>query len=202
MSDLFNALSDKLKEGYKAVLEDWGNDAYLVKLPTSEVKGSSNLKNRFKVMRKLFRKSLDATRDSLRDENGNETQRLELVRKLECSFFKKRKTYKPYYNVLVRGEYAAQTLLNEWEQKTAVSKLREKEDFGEIKKFKRQSFRWFFGVTLRTKFKESHADMRTEGLGKVKIVLNGLRRCRIFKNYGIELPEVEESMEEVEQANE
>lgn len=174
-----------LIEKYKPVFDEWGDKTYFVTL-TAKTVDDYELDNRIDGMFNVFKTITNRIRQ--RAHRGK-SEKLEGLRKIECTYNPHSKKYHPHFHLMIKGEKQAKQVLNYWlelgkkegwEMNRSAQDVRQASEGSAMELFK------YF-----TKIISSKAKDKSIYLDSLDVIFKAFRGRRVFQNFGFKLPKIE-----------
>ena len=171
----------KFIKGYQPSIDQM-EDPYFVTLTIVAIK-QSELKHSIGKMYKDFQKINDRLRK--RRKRGKGTFKMDALRKTECNFNNKTKTFHPHFHILIDGKENAETLIKEWLKQT-YNTTRSAQDMRPADRLtvNKELFKYFSKIINSGKFDASAQNS----------IYEAMKGRRLYQNYGI----VKKVSEEIE----
>lgn len=174
-----------LIEKYKPVFDSWGENTYFVTL-TAKTVDAHELNDRIDGMFKVFKKITNRIRQ--RAHRGK-SEKLEGLRKIECTYNPHSKKYHPHFHLMIKGEKQAKQVLNYWLELGRLEGWEMSRDAQDVRQASKGSemelFKYF------TKIISSKAKDKSIYLDSLDVIFKAFRGRRVFQNFGFKLPKVE-----------
>jgi hypothetical protein len=170
-------------------LESW-DDAYFVTLTVRNVTGNE-LPATVKAMTSTIQKIAGRFKKRAQRNKG---EKFVGIRKFECTANAARDDYHPHFHCIVRGEASANELRHAWLNEfsghaVALAQDVRKADTGSIQEL----FKYASKLVCKIDGKAGrgvYADMQN-------VIFSSIRGVRILQNFGFKLPEIEEDIQDV-----
>ena len=182
---------------YELVLEAWKEEMFMVTLTVPNCKGEL-LKSTIDEMYSIFTSSKDALRK--RHQRGKGVK-FEGLRKFECTYNPIRNDYHPHFHILVRGEEAAQQLLEQWLKRTKhLGTKRIAQDIRQANKNAAiELFKYFTKVVTST---SKVGGERAIYLDALDHIFKAVKGKRTFQTFGFVIADYMEEEEEIKEEEE
>jgi hypothetical protein len=176
-----------LIEKYKPVFDEWGDKTYFVTL-TAKTVDAHELDTRIDGMFNVFKTITNRIRQ--RAHRGK-SEKLEGLRKIECTYNPHSKKYHPHVHLMIKGEKQAKQVLNYWlelgkkegwEMSSGAQDVRQASEGSAMELFK------YF-----TKIISSKAKDKSIYLDSLDVIFKAFRGRRVFQNFGFKLPKIEKA---------
>ena len=174
-----------LIEKYKPVFDEWGEETYFVTL-TAKTVDVEELDDRIDGMFKVFKTITNRIRQ--RAHRGK-SEKLEGLRKIECTYNPHSKKYHPHFHLMIKGEKQAKLVLNYWLELGKKEGWEMSRDAQDVRRASKGSemelFKYF------TKIISSKANDKSIYLDSLYVIFKAFRGRRVFQNFGFKLPKIE-----------
>lgn len=176
-----------LIEKYKPVFDEWGDKTYFVTL-TAKTVDAHDLNDRIDGMFKVFKTITNRIRQ--RAHRGK-SEKLEGLRKIECTYNPHSKKYHPHFHLMIKGEKQAKQVLNYWLELGRLEGWEMSRDAQDVRQASKGSemelFKYF------TKIISSKAKDKSIYLDSLDVIFKAFRSRRVFQNFGFKLPKIEKA---------
>lgn len=174
-----------LVEKYKPVFDSWGENTYFVTL-TAKTVDAHELDDRIDGMFRVFKTISNRIR---KRASRGKSEKLEGLRKIECTYNPHSKKYHPHFHLMIKGEKQAKQVLNYWLELGRLEGWEMSRDAQDVRQASKGSemelFKYF------TKIISSKAKDKSIYLDSLDVIFKAFRGRRVFQNFGFKLPKVE-----------
>lgn len=182
-----------LVQKYKPVFDEWGDETYLVTL-TAKTVDAHELDDRIDGMFAVFKKITNRIR---KRASRGKSEKLEGLRKIECTHNSYSKKYHPHFHLMIKGEVQAKQVVKYWLELGRKEGWEMTEIAQDVRKASKGSemelFKYF------TKIISTQRDDKNIYVDSLDVIFKAFRGRRVFQNFGFKIPKIEkEDIKEVE----